>query len=118
MTIEEITVSQANDWLAQRQAMLIDIRAEAHFADCHVRGAFPLNAQTFPRLLAETARETPLLILCYHGISSRQAAAMLMAQGFSHVYSVAGGMAAWREALPATVVQRGADEPASIDAAN
>ena len=42
--------------------------------------------------------EQPILVMCYHGISSQGAAQYLVNQGFEQVYSVDGGFEAWQRA--------------------
>jgi len=42
----------------------------------------------------------PVLVMCYHGISSRGAAQFLIGQGFESVYSVDGGFEAWSKTFP------------------
>lgn len=42
--------------------------------------------------------DSPLVVVCYHGISSQNAAQYLHEQGFDDVYSLDGGFQAWREA--------------------
>lgn len=42
--------------------------------------------------------DQPVLVMCYHGISSQGAAQYLVNQGFEEVYSVDGGFEAWHRA--------------------
>jgi thiosulfate sulfurtransferase len=42
----------------------------------------------------------PVIVCCYHGVSSQQAAQFLIHQGFENVYSMDGGFEAWRKELP------------------
>jgi thiosulfate sulfurtransferase len=46
----------------------------------------------------EVEFEQPILVMCYHGISSQGAAQYLVNQGFEQVYSVDGGFEAWHRA--------------------
>ena len=47
------------------------------------------------------ARETPVLVLCHHGTRSAQVASWLVASGWTHAFSVAGGIDAYaREVDP------------------
>ena len=39
--------------------------------------------------------DEPLIIMCYHGVSSRNTAQFLVEQGFEEVYSVKGGFDGW-----------------------
>ncbi|EGH30312.1 thiosulfate sulfurtransferase, partial [Pseudomonas syringae pv. japonica str. M301072] len=50
--------------------------------------------------IREADLDKPLVVVCYHGNSSQSAAAYLVGQGFSDVYSVDGGFELGRH-LPA-----------------
>ena len=47
--------------------------------------------------LADTDKTLPLIVCCYHGHSSQNAAEYFSEQGFGDVYSVDGGYEAWRQ---------------------
>ncbi len=47
--------------------------------------------------MADVEFDTPVIVCCYHGISSQQAAQFLIHQGFEEVYSLDGGFEAWRK---------------------
>ncbi|MCP5904950.1 rhodanese-like domain-containing protein, partial [Klebsiella pneumoniae] len=46
---------------------------------------------------------TPVMVMCYHGNSSKGAAQYLLQQGYEAVYSVDGGFDAWHRHFPAEV---------------
>ena len=48
--------------------------------------------------MQQTDFETPVIVCCYHGISSQQAAQFLIHQGYDEVYSLDGGYEAWLNA--------------------
>jgi thiosulfate sulfurtransferase len=78
---------------------LFDVRDPATFAAAHHPAAVPLNAQGVPAAIAELPRETPVLICCYHGISSQSYAAAFAQNGFPNAYSIDGGWDALEDAL-------------------
>ncbi len=53
--------------------------------------------------MQHTEFETPVFVMCYHGISSQGAAQYLLQQGFEHVYSVEGGFETWQRRFPEDV---------------
>ena len=55
-----------------------------------------------PFTLDKTPKTTPVLVVCYHGVSSQQAANVIANQGYDNVYSMDGGFEAWK--LTNTVV--------------
>jgi len=84
----------------RHNAVLVDLRDNQSFQNAHVQNAFHLTEQTLLTLLNSYHFDTPLLVLCYHGISSRGAAQYLANQGFEEVYSVDGGFEAWSRQFP------------------
>jgi len=101
-TFECINVLQANEQLAQG-AQLVDIRDPQSFAMGHAAGALHLSNDNLADFIAQARHDLPVLVMCYHGNSSKGAAQFLLGQGFSDVYSIDGGFDAWRTAFPAQV---------------
>ena len=79
---------------------IVDIRDEMSFANGHIQGSFHLTNGSIVQLMDETEFETPVIVVCYHGNSSQQAAQYLIHQGFEEVYSMDGGFEAWRKLYP------------------
>lgn len=77
---------------------IVDIRDAASFASGHIEGAINLNNENFANFVAEANMDQPLIVICYHGISSQGAAQHLVEQGFDDVYSLDGGYQAWHQA--------------------
>lgn len=101
-----ITVEQAYQRWQQGLATLVDIRDPASFARTHVRGAFHLTNDTLQQFIQQAELEQPVMVMCYHGISSRGAAQYLSQQGFTEVYSVDGGFEAWARSYPEAVTSQ------------
>ena len=92
---QSITIQQAREMLASESCTVLDIRDEQSFN----QGRLP-NAVRFDDKLIRQMRQTgqhhaAVLVYCYHGISSRDIAKMLCDFGFSNVYNLDGGFAAW-----------------------
>ncbi|WP_338560190.1 thiosulfate sulfurtransferase GlpE [Erwinia sp. E_sp_B04_7] len=100
---ECISVQQAQAQLADSKALLVDIRDPQSFAAAHASGAFHLNNDTLHSFIGQSDFATPVLVMCYHGNSSKGAAQYLLTQGFDRVYSIDGGFEAWRVAFPQQV---------------
>ena len=62
--------------------------------DVHVSDA------TIRAFLDETARDQKIVVYCYHGNMSKGGTAYLQSQGFTDVYSLAGGFETWRASHP------------------
>lgn len=95
---KHIDVNAAQVLLEQGEARLVDIRDPQAFAVAHAQSAFHLTNDTMVSFMNEVEFEQPVLVMCYHGISSQGAAQYLVNQGFEQVYSVDGGFEAWHRA--------------------
>jgi rhodanese-related sulfurtransferase len=99
--IPEITVEElARKLKSQDGFILLDVREDweldlAKIADARLE-VTPMSrlAEQGTDALAESARqkEAELLVLCHQGVRSAQVAQWLSAQGWSRVFSVAGGI--------------------------
>jgi len=78
------------------QVTVVDIRDRASFEEGHLPNAINLNDESVEAFLSDTDRGRPVIVYCYHGISSRGAAQFLIEKGFSDVSSMSGGYSAWQ----------------------
>lgn len=99
---DTVTPISARDAYAMLQAyddaVLFDIRDGAHFAASHATGAQHLSNANLHQLLNALDFEQPVLVMCYHGISSISAGHYLANLGFEQVFSVEGGFEGWQAA--------------------
>ncbi len=98
MAFKHLSVADLKVMLAEQAPVLLDIRDEASFAAGHIDGSEPLNDQSVQALIQKTEKTAAVVVICYHGHSSQNAADFLFDQGFSEVYSLAGGYTAWAAA--------------------
>lgn len=97
----EITPQQAWEMMQQQDAVLVDIRDQIQFSHSHPQEAFHLTNHSYGRFQDEYDYDEPVIVICYHGISSQSTAQFLIEQGYEQVYSVKGGFEAWvRAELP------------------
>jgi thiosulfate sulfurtransferase len=100
MNFQRISCDDAQQKLADGSAVLVDIRDPAAFAAGHVPGALHLSNQNVQDFVQNSDPDRPVLVMCYHGHSSQNAAQFLVQQGFTQVFSVDGGFERWKLALP------------------
>lgn len=95
--------AQARAMLAQNQeAFLLDVRNADEWNDDlgHIEGAVLIPLPELSTRLAEleSHKNAPVVVVCRVGGRSANAAVVLAGSGFSEVYNLEGGMAAWRRA--------------------
>lgn len=83
---------------AQSNVQIVDIRDAASFQAGNIANSFNLNNENIATWIAEADMDAPLVVVCYHGVSSQGAASYLAEQGFDEVYSLDGGFTAWSSA--------------------
>ncbi|MFQ5450965.1 MAG: thiosulfate sulfurtransferase GlpE [Nitrospinaceae bacterium] len=97
---QELGVEQVQEMLNGREVNIVDIRDPASYTSGHLPSAVSLSDDTVKDYIENSDKERPLIVYCYHGISSQGAAAYFSQQGFKEVYSMRGGFAAWPIAYP------------------
>jgi len=95
--MREFSASQLRDHLATTDSapLLLDVREPWEFRICHIAGSQLIPMGQLPAALnaLDPGRET--VVICHHGIRSRQVAMYLDYQGFGNVINLAGGGDAW-----------------------
>ena len=81
-------------------ATVADIRDAGSYAQGRIPGAYNLNNENLHEFIQQADLDAPLIVCCYHGISSQSAAAYLLSQGFDSVYSLDGGYELWHVTYP------------------
>ena len=76
-------------------AYLVDIRDINSYQNHHIKQSHRIDNDNLPEFLREADMEKPIIVCCYHGVSSISAAGFLAQQGFDEVYSVEGGFSAY-----------------------
>lgn len=91
----EISPQQAWDMMQNDNAVLADIRDSIRFSHSRPQGAFHLTNHSYGEFQDEYDFDEPIIVICYHGISSQGTAQFLVEQGYEKVYSVKGGFEGW-----------------------
>lgn len=92
----EIGVDALRDLLnAGRPLQLVDIRDEWERRICAIEGSLDIALGELPSRVDELSPDTPLLVICHHGMRSCSAAQWLRDVGFHEAASIEGGIDAW-----------------------
>jgi rhodanese-related sulfurtransferase len=104
--MQQLTATQLKEWLddpAREKPVLIDVREPWEFDVCRVGGARPMPMRAIPARYLELKRDAETVVICHHGARSYQVCMFLEHQGFTKLFNLYGGMAAWsRDADPTT----------------
>ena len=76
---------------------IIDIRDPVSFEASHLKNAKHISDTNVEEFVRDSNFDEKLLVYCYHGNASQSAAAYFEEQGFTDVYHLIGGFAAWQE---------------------
>jgi len=90
----------ARDMIDAGRVTVLDIRDEQSFAAGRISDSRHIDNASVPAFVADHPPEDAVIVCCYHGHSSQQAAAWLVAQGLREVYSLDGGFTEWAIRFP------------------
>lgn len=95
--MRELNARQLRDYLADTDSspLLLDVREPWEFQICHIEGSqlIPMGQLATAMNALDKQRET--VVICHHGVRSRQVAMYLDYQGFSNIINLAGGVDGW-----------------------
>ncbi len=95
----------ATDLLNRKEAVVVDVRPAADFAQGHILNAINIPINGFKNQIGtlQKFKERPIIINCRSGAQSSSACGQLRKEGFPEVYNLRGGILAWQSAnLPLT----------------
>jgi thiosulfate sulfurtransferase len=92
---KELDPHKAQEMVEEGSVNVIDIRDPGSYSAGHIPSAVSLNDINVKEYIESADKEKPLIVYCYHGITSRGAAEYLSQNGFKEVYSMTGGFEAW-----------------------
>lgn len=97
--VNECDVAGAQERIAGG-AVLIDVREDNEFAAGHAAGAKHMGRGIIERDIVQSFpdKSTEIVLYCGGGYRSALAADMLQKMGYTNVWSMDGGWAAWKEA--------------------
>ena len=95
-----ISPNDAKTLIDQGTSQIIDIRDAMSFQAGHMNNAIRIDNQGIDQFMAQANQQAPLIVCCYHGNSSQNAAHYFSEQGFKEVYSLDGGFEEWKVLFP------------------
>jgi rhodanese-related sulfurtransferase len=93
----QVEPREVRSWLGDGEPLrFLDLRHPSQVGGAHIGAAEPLDFVNQAKYM-QLAKDTRIVFLCQNGTSSLDAAAYFAGHGFTRVYSVRGGVEAWRE---------------------
>ncbi len=75
--------------------LLLDVREPWEVQICRLPDAEVIPMRLIPSSLDSLARDRPIVVICHHGVRSRQVAQYLAQHGFTQLLNLSGGIDAW-----------------------
>jgi rhodanese-related sulfurtransferase len=104
--MQQLTATQLKEWLddpVRAKPVLLDVREPWEFDVCRIGGSKPMPMRAVPARFAEVDRQAEVVVICHHGARSYQVAMFLEQQGFTNLYNLYGGLAAWAQQADPTM---------------
>lgn len=102
---KHLSVSELYEVIDNNTHVVVDIRDPNSFQNGRIKGALPLSNDNIADFMRTADLDKPVVVCCYHGHSSQQAAQFLISQDFTDVYSLDGGFTQWQLEHPESVEQ-------------
>lgn len=97
---KQISHTEAEQLMSARKIVIADVRDQDSYDEGHIANAIHLSIAKMQDYCDHADKTKPMLVYCYHGISSQSVAQHLVDQGFKEIYSLIGGFEAWRTHHP------------------
>lgn len=99
-SVKQVSPIEATELVNRQQALVLDVRNGVEVAGGRLPGAMHIPLGELESRLAELEawRNKPIIVNCQMGGRSLSACQILKNHGFSDIYNLKGGIAAWRQA--------------------
>ena len=83
--------------------LLLDVRQQWEYDICRIAGSLLIPMAQIPAELNELDKDRETVVICHHGIRSRQIGYYLEQAGFDNVINLKGGVDAWAKIIDKTM---------------
>jgi rhodanese-related sulfurtransferase len=91
-----IGIEEAEGLIKRGGALIVDVRDSGSHNRSRISGSKLVSMKNISDVIAETTKDTPILIYCYRGHASREYAQVFSDFGYGEVYSLDGGYEGWK----------------------
>ena len=95
--MRELSTDDCKNYLEQTATppLLLDVREPWEYRIVHLEHSHLIPMREIPQAAEAMNPEQETIVICHHGIRSRQVALYLESQGFTNVINLNGGLDAW-----------------------
>jgi len=98
--VKRASPQEVTDLMNHQKGVLVDIRGDEDFSESHISGATNIPFDDLEKNINKISKkkENPIILVDSSGMRSVAAGALLRRHGFESLYSLHGGIKAWRAA--------------------
>lgn len=94
---KQLKHDEAEHLMGQCENLIIaDVRDKDSYEEAHIANAIHLSMPALQDFCEQADKTQPIIVYCYHGVSSQSVAQHLVDHGFTQVYSLIGGFETWK----------------------
>jgi rhodanese-related sulfurtransferase len=103
--MREMNAAELKAYLEQSACapLLLDVRQPWEYDICKLDNSVLVPMNEIPGKLDAFDKDQEIVVICHHGIRSRQVARYLEAVGFCNIINLNGGMADWAQQVDNTM---------------
>jgi len=103
--MRHFTPIQLKEFLAStnEQPLLLDVRERWEFEYCNIDGSVLIPMGQLPDKLETLDKSQEIIMICHHGIRSRQMGYYMEQAGFEHITNLDGGVEQWANDVDKTM---------------
>jgi monothiol glutaredoxin len=95
---------EAAAWIAGREGVrFLDVREPAERAVARIEGSILASPDAVREAIEDWPRDTPILVYCHHGRRSLLMSFRLLAEGFTEVVNLRGGIEEWSKRVDSSM---------------
>ncbi len=97
--MREFDAEELKQYLESHSPFLLDVRQAWEYDVCRLENSTLIPMGQIPAQLDELDKDRETVVICHHGIRSRQVARHLEQAGFNNVINLKGGVNAWAKTV-------------------
>lgn len=101
--MREFDAVELKQYLESNAPFLLDVRQPWEYEICRLDDSTLIPMGQINNHIGELDKDRETVVICHHGVRSRQVAYVLEQAGFSNVINLKGGVNAWANSVDATM---------------